>query len=1145
MRVAVVVAGPDVAEVARVYDDMSRGLYTHATPTLFNAGMRVQQCSSCFRGDTPVPTLNAGVKAIRDVAVGDLVVSHLGNVRPVTQVHRNALSGRRLRRLTVGDARSGIAPVVATEDHRFWAASARDGKRPDWVAAGDLVPGYHYVATLPTTARGLAERLRDGGGASGGARGARGATPAFERVLANDEVPPLSSGCARRRSSSRISSSRAFSGGGRRASARGERDDEDEDVVGDDEDGEEDDGEEAVYTLGVEGDHSYAVGDAGRGFGVLAENCYLLGTDDSLGGIFKTLADCAQISKWAGGIGLHVSNVRAKGSRIASTNGTRWGACRPPDPPAWGMGVGCSMLGIPRGFHGDHGGSMGIMGIHGGSMGIHEGSMGIHEDSWGFHGDHGDSWGFRGDSMGIMGIHGDSMGNADAMRRHAMPCDAMPCDRSDGIVPMLKVYNECARYCNQSGRRKGSIAVYLEPWHADVWEFVELRRNVGAETERTRDLFLALWVPDEFMRRLEADQDWFLMTPDLCPGLVDAFDEEEAGGSGGGGGSFSRLYNAYVAEGKYVKKVRARALWQHVLNCQLETGVPYVMFKDSVNRKCNQSNVGTIRSSNLCVAPETRVLTDSGYHAIASLADRGVRVWNGKAWAETVVHRTGVDRPLLSVRLSNGETLECTPDHRFYLCGSSAPVPASELKAGDALLEFALPPAGVPDAELRTGFRYAYTHGKLCAGALLPEVAASLEGHVADRFVVPVNYAREEKLRWLEGLIDGQPQQLSSQEEEDQAEDDGDAPPLVVASDNAAFLRDVRRLLETLGVSAKGAKDAPAIEVAARDVRALRALGLFSSSSGASGSKHNKKASASASAASPSGGVRLTVVGVVDEGRRDDTYCFTEPLEGKGVFEGVLTGQCAEITEYSDHESYAVCNLASIAVSKFVLDLEGARDIDFAGLHEAAKQVTRNLNRVIDVNTYPTRESESSNVALRPIGVGVQGLGDVYCKLGLPYDDPRAVRLDAEVMEAIYHGCLEASCELAERDGPYSRFAGSPASEGRLQLDLWGVRRPASGRYDWDAMRERVKTSGLRNSLLTALMPTATTSQILGNCESFEPIQVGPSRRAAHPGGPIQAHPGVPPPRPPCAPSAEGEGEGGGAFGAGGYVGLLTCVLSH
>jgi ribonucleoside-diphosphate reductase alpha chain len=420
-------------------------------------------------------------------------------------------------------------------------------------------------------------------------------------------------------------------------------------------------------------------------------SCYLLGTEDSLSGIFKTISDSAQISKWAGGIGVHVSNIRARGAVINSTNGT-----------------------------------------------------------------------------------------------------------SDGIVPMLKVYNEVARYCNQAGRRKGSIAMYLEPWHADVWEFVELRRNVGAETERTRDLFLALWVPDDFMSRLEADGDWYLMTPDACPGLTDAV-----------GADFSRLYDAYVQEGRYVRQIKARQLWQHILNCQLETGTPYILFKDHVNRKCNQNNVGTIKSSNLC----------------------------------------------------------------------------------------------------------------------------------------------------------------------------------------------------------------------------------------------------------------------------------------------------AEITEYSDASEYAVCNLASIAVNRFVKE-DGT--LDHARLHEVTKLVTRNLNRIVDINGYPTPETRKSNMAMRPIGIGIQGLGDVYCMLKLPYDDPRAVLLDAEIMETIYYAALEASVELAAEHGPYSRYDGSPMSRGLLQFDLWSFDPKLLGAgvtgtrpdHDWDALKMRVLKSGVRNSLLTALMPTASTSQILGNCECFEPIQSNVFKRS-------------------------------------------------
>lgn len=583
-------------------------------------------------------------------------------------------------------------------------------------------------------------------------------------------------------------------------------------------------------------------------------SCYLLGTDDSLSGIYKTISDSAQISKWAGGIGIHVSNVRAKGARIGSTNGI-----------------------------------------------------------------------------------------------------------SDGIIPMLQVYNATARYCNQSGRRKGSIAVYLEPWHADVWEFVELKRNTGAETERARDLFLALWVPDEFMRRVEADDDWYLMSPDECPGLVDAYDHTEGGG---GPDDFNTLYHRYVAEGKFVKKIKARALWQHIITSQLETGVPYVMYKDHVNRKSNQANVGTIRSSNLCVAPETQILTDKGYQVISELKDQPVKVWNGKQFSDTVVRQTGIDQPLIKVSFSNGSVIECTPYHKFYV-------------------------------------------------RIQTDALANWEGDATYCF-----------------------------------------------------------------------KD---VTVEAQSLKAGNQISFFRLSDG--GELFTE----------------ITVASITDSGRTDDTYCFTEPLEGKGVFNGILCGNCAEIVEYSDSENYAVCNLASIAVSKFVKTdpTTGTPTVDHERLRATARQITYNLNRVIDLNFYPTPETAKSNFSMRPIGVGIQGFGDLYCILKLPYDDARAVQLDADVMESIYYGCVEATVELAEKYGPYDRFEGSPASQGKLQFDMWRVSEEAGAagdtkpppRWDWAALKDRVVKFGMRNSLLTALMPTATTSQILGNCESFEPFQANVYKR--------------------------------------------------
>lgn len=420
-------------------------------------------------------------------------------------------------------------------------------------------------------------------------------------------------------------------------------------------------------------------------------SCYLLGTDDSMDGIWTTIKNSAMISKWAGGLGVHISNVRAKGARIRSTNGI-----------------------------------------------------------------------------------------------------------SDGIIPMLRCYNDMVRYCNQAGKRKGSLAAYLEPWHADVWEFVELRRNTGSELERARDIFIALWVPDEFMHRVESDGDWYLMSPDECPGLVDAVGKE-----------FTDLYNTYIDNKQYVRRMSARTLWHHIVSCQLETGTPYILYKDHVNRKCNQSNIGTIRSSNLC----------------------------------------------------------------------------------------------------------------------------------------------------------------------------------------------------------------------------------------------------------------------------------------------------AEITEYSDSGNYAVCNLASIAINAFVriaqdTDLEsglkGRPFIDHEALHATAKEVTRNLNNLIDISMYPVPETRDNNLMLRPIGIGVQGLGDVYCMFSLPYESQDAIALDREIMETIYHGAMEMSLELAIENGSaYKGFEGSPLAQGLFQFDLWGYDPSKNGhnRYDWGLMRERVMKHGVMNSLLTALMPTASTSQILGNCECFEPFQ--------------------------------------------------------
>jgi ribonucleoside-diphosphate reductase alpha chain len=430
-------------------------------------------------------------------------------------------------------------------------------------------------------------------------------------------------------------------------------------------------------------------------------SCYLIAMeDDSIEGIYNTLKDCALISKYSGGIGLHIHNIRAKNSHIKGTNG-----------------------------------------------------------------------------------------------------------KTDGLVPMLRVYNNTARYVNQSGKRNGSFAIYLEPWHADISDFLELRKNHGDEELKARDLFYALWIPDLFMERVkEKAGKWSLFCPHECPGLSDCYGQE-----------FVELYEKYEKQGKARKTVLARDLWFQILDAQMETGTPYLLYKDAANKKSNQKNLGTIKSSNLC----------------------------------------------------------------------------------------------------------------------------------------------------------------------------------------------------------------------------------------------------------------------------------------------------CEVQQYSDDKETAVCNLASIALPAYVN--ETTKQFDFTKLLEVTKVVTNNLNKVIDINFYPTEKTRVSNFKHRPIGIGVQGLADAFILMDIPFHSEEAKQLNKEIFETIYYGALTRSNELAiERKtttnivftedeltklpenlkGSYSSFVGSPASQGILQFDMW---HNFSGHsqtlgYDWAALKTSIKNHGLRNSLLVAPMPTASTSQILGYNECFEPI---------------------------------------------------------
>jgi len=829
-------------------------------------------------------------------------------------------------------------------------------------------------------------------------------------------------------------------------------------------------------------------------------SCYLIAMeDDSVDGIYNTLKDCALISKYSGGIGIHIHNVRAKGSPIYGTNG-----------------------------------------------------------------------------------------------------------KTDGIVPMLRVFNSTARYINQCGKRNGSIAVYLEPWHADIEDFLELRKNHGDEELKARDLFYALWINDLFMERIKSNGKWSLMCPNECKGLADVY-----------GADFNELYEKYESEGKVRKTVNARDLWFQILDAQMETGTPYLLFKDACNRKSNQQNLGTIKSSNLCVAPETLILTDQGHKEIQSLAGQKVNVWNGEEFSEVTVFKTGEKQTLVEVETSDGCKLHCTPYHKFYIQNTYSKknievVEAKDLNPKDKIIK-----CNYPVIDGKEEFKYAYTHGFFCgdgtynkskltktkcqfkalngtsyckrhhyyesknedkeekeeeekeeeqllcqAISYQDKPVASLYGekkqlleHLEYRsvgfedsqnrlnvslpidlevkFTVPMNSSLKTKLEWFSGYCDA----------DGCIARNGTNEQLQISSINPSFLKNVHLMLQTCGVQSKISLMKPSGERlmpdSNRELKLYHCLEIYrlmitsvELQKLVSFGFSPKRLKITQRIPNRNATQFVSIVSVKNNGREDDTYCFTEPKKHMGIFNGIITGQCSEILEYSDDKETAVCNLASVALPTFV-NLE-TKTFDYASLHKVVKVVTRNLNNVIDINFYPTEKTRRSNMRHRPIGVGVQGLSDTFILMDIAFHSEEAKRINKDIFETMYHAALESSNEIAknryfkiqeEMDfyyknfnrypslndeinyltekkilnewdkytnestttiGSYSSFVGSPASKGILQFDLWNVE--PSERYDWSELKKSIQTYGIRNSLLMAPMPTASTSQILGYNECFEPL---------------------------------------------------------
>jgi ribonucleoside-diphosphate reductase alpha chain len=749
-------------------------------------------------------------------------------------------------------------------------------------------------------------------------------------------------------------------------------------------------------------------------------SCFLMGLEDSVEGIYNGLKDAAHISKHSGGIGIHIHDIRSRNSYIRKTGG-----------------------------------------------------------------------------------------------------------RSSGILPMLKVFNETARYINQGGKRNGSFAMYLEPHHPDIFEFLDAKRPQGSEEAKARDLFFAMWISDLFMERVKNDSNWTLFCPDTCPRLSDVWGDE-----------YRTLYEQYESENLGVKTIKARDLWEQIITTQIETGGPYMLYKDSVNKKSNQKNVGTIKSSNLCcVTGDTMILTDNGHIKISELQGKTANVWNGETFSESSVFKTHDNAEIIDVKFSDGMTLNCTRNHKFVLhnplnSNENVIKYAEDLKPGDKLVKCSFPVidnikdtidypytngyfagrgeyldltentydsseakrkrSNVEEKKPCISFRYYHRHplslidnfeGCIPSNYKHYKILILDSDKTLPRNFIPKNCSLQCKLDWFAGYCDANGEIANK----------NGCQTLQLYSDSPKFLADIKLMLQTCGVNANIAVDCiensgePILyeqnsRVFGSDTLHYLTLSSFDMHFLINLGLRFKKLNVNGYMPTRNYVKYISVQNVFETKKYAETFCFNEPEKHMGIFNGIYSHNC-EITEYSDTEEYAVCNLASIALPKLVKE---NGDFDFDLLQKITKILVGNLNKIIDKNYYPLEKCKKSNLRHRPIGLGVQGLADAFVKMGLPFDSMGAKLLNKHIFQTIYYASVEASADLASIHGSYETFENSPSNQGQFQFDMWNVEPDNDLGLDWETLREKMK-AGMRNSLLVAPMPTASTSQILGCNECFEP----------------------------------------------------------
>ena len=1131
MRVAIQVHKEDISNVLKTYNYISQHYFTFASPTMFNSLTPMNNLSSCFDENTVITTVNRGPVLIKNIKKGDKVTTHLGNVKKVLQIHKNKLNNRKLYEIQIGNDF-----VKVTDNHEIYTENGL--KTVEELTKDDLVKvsiknkTYKYIQEydieFPYITDLFAKFIGSyyvNGFVSNNCLCINTESLTEQDIYFYKQINfylgihvVITESCFAYKSNHLSNLFEKYFGVYDSKKIWSEMYKWDFSLIKSFVEGINisdnivlpldiikflnnngyfnitglkyekqsfinilhkklitNNLPEYVYTLGIENDHSYNVS------GICVKNCFLLGTQDSIEGIFKTIGDTAKISKVGGGIGIHVHNIRSKGSRIKGTNGYSDGIipmlkvynstsnfvnqCFTPDTWVYSLNgpkqmhkittddslitidgtfkkvneviknnVDKEILEItsmhtlfpvkvtkeheifvlkniskiinystiienleslnikPEFFNANELTENDIVGypiptytcdndindlnyyksygnlllnnkdiikeeyLHlpkNKIMKIIEGLTNNKTMSFTTNSNilimqlkyillrcniltsvsinHlGDYYlqilNNTNDYFEWNGVLWSRIKSISKIQYSGEVYDFNMIDNHNYLTDMGLVHN--------SGKRKGSFAIYLDPGHPDIFEFLDLKKNTGSEDQRARDLFLAMWIPDLFMKKVKNNEDWYLMCPEECPGLNDVYGED-----------YEKLYQSYIDKKLYKKKVKALDVWTKILDSQIETGTPYMLYKDSSNKKSNQKNIGVIKSSNLCseillysdekeyavcFTGDTKILTESGYKRIDECDNEKVFSYynsdidfkENSSFTKAKLINNGLAE-VFEMMCENGKFVKATLDHLF-----------------------------LTQDEIN-GYQW--------------KKFVSLQN--SDNIIVyNQNTKRHEKTKMLYKIYKG----------------------------------------------------------------------------------------------------------------LEQVYDLNVPEKYHYIAESFIVHNC---------------NLASVALSKFVeYDSNNKPYFNHQKLFQVTKDMVLPMNNVIDYNFYPTVETKYSNFKNRPIGIGIQSLHFCYIMMGYPFESKEAHKLNVEIFETMYFAALSGSLELAKKDGVYSTYYGSPLSEGKFQFDLWKeydnikIDEYISKRWDWESLRKDIMIHGVRNSTLLTCMPTASSAQIMGNSDTIEPI---------------------------------------------------------